>query len=95
MSKLRKSAKDQPCLMQIPGVCSHDPARTVLCHIRRPWNAGVALKPSDLHSFFACDCCHDTFDGRRNSDLNKATLDSLALDAHLRTLSIWQAMGLI
>ncbi|WP_210255108.1 nuclease domain-containing protein [Ochrobactrum sp. MC-1LL] len=31
-TKLRKSAKGQPCSFQIPGICNHDADTTVLCH---------------------------------------------------------------
>ena len=94
-------------MARIPGICNHDPATTVLCHIRRPWNAGVGMKPDDLHGFFACSACHDEIDGRTNiirgnlEDPNApfATVyaawlkTEAALDAHLRTLQWWKDNG--
>jgi len=95
MSKLTKSAKGQLCQMRIPNACTHDPEKVALCHIRKPFNAGTGMRPNDLHAFFGCSVCHDIFDGRQNSEWSRAQLDSMALDAHLRTLTIWQQMGLV
>ena len=33
MSKLRKSAKGQLCLVRLPGVCNHNAETTVLAHL--------------------------------------------------------------
>lgn len=59
--RLRDSARDQPCMVRIPGVCSHNPATTVLAHIN---GGGMGTKTSDLFGAFACSSCHDVIDGR-------------------------------
>lgn len=63
-SKIRQSAGGETCRLQIPGVCSHDPERTVLCHIRAFGIAGVGQKPPDLFSCYGCDKCHAVLDNR-------------------------------
>lgn len=64
MSKLRKAARGQPCLVRIPGVCNGDPETTVLAHWRAPGLAGMGQKPHDLIGAWACSACHDEVDGR-------------------------------
>ncbi len=61
-SKIQRFAKGQECTLQIPGVCSHDPEQTVLCHLN---GAGMAIKRSDYDGVHACKPCHDAMDGRQ------------------------------
>lgn len=57
---IRQSAKGQPCLVRVPGVCNNDPATTVLAHLN---GAGVGLKASDHEAAYACSACHAWLDG--------------------------------
>lgn len=63
----RDSAKGETCTLGL-GCCNHDPATTVLCHIRKFGWAGMGEKPDDFLSFYACSACHDAFDSRRNHE---------------------------
>lgn len=60
---VRDYAKGQPCTVQIAGVCNHDPATTVLCHLPSEGH-GMARKSDDYIAVFACSACHDVIDGR-------------------------------
>lgn len=65
MTSLRQSARGQNCTLRLP-CCNHDPATTVLAHIRFFGWAGVAQKPADFLGVYACSDCHDAIDGRGN-----------------------------
>lgn len=61
MSKLRKSARGQSCLVRIPGVCNWNHETTVLAHLN---GGGMGTKKSDLQGAFCCSSCHDEIDRR-------------------------------
>jgi hypothetical protein len=61
---IRQDARGRDCTLQIPGVCSHDPARTVGCHLRLFGFGGMGVKPDDLLIIDACDRCHAVLDSR-------------------------------
>jgi hypothetical protein len=61
LTKIQRFAKGQECTLQTPGVCSRDPAQTVLCHLG---GAGMAVKRSDYDGLHACAPCHDVMDMR-------------------------------
>lgn len=90
MSRVRKSARGKPCTVRSEW-CNNDPATTVLAHIRRPWNAGVGMKPRDSHAVYACSACHDVIDRRTKTGITKGDLDTMQLDALLRTITIQES----
>jgi len=61
MSRLRKSAKGQPCMVRIPGVCNRNPDTTVLAHLN---GGGMGMKRPDIFGAFSCSSCHDEVDRR-------------------------------
>ena len=83
---MRKAARGKACTLRIPTVCNGNPETTVLAHVRRPWNAGVGMKPSDLHAVFACSACHDELDGRTRM-VDRELLQRFIVDALLRMIS--------
>lgn len=90
-AKLRASAKGQPCCFHIPGVCAHDPERTVLCHIRDE-NKGVGNKADDWSGAFGCDKCHEAIDQHHLSREDEEFYMRRALQ---RTWAIWISLGLV
>jgi len=88
--KLRDSARGQDCTLRIPGVCSFDPERTVLCHLPVGMK-GVGMKSPDIFAVFADDCCHAVIDGRAKGDLDYSDLLRALAETQMR----WVAMGLI
>lgn len=60
---IRDSARNQPCTVEIVGVCNHDRTTTVLAHLALD-QPGIARKPDDLSACYACSACHDVLDGR-------------------------------
>lgn len=94
MSKLRKSAQGQQCLIRIPGVCNGNPETTVLAHIRRGGLGGMGMKPPDVCGVLACSDCHDAIDRRSNMGAyTPAEIDGYILEGHLRTLVWWMQNG--
>jgi hypothetical protein len=63
-SKLRASAKGQPCALAIPGICSHDPEQTVLCHLPSEVK-GTGNKSDDFFAVLGCSQCHICVDNHR------------------------------
>ena len=64
MSKLRELARGQPCMVRIPGVCSHNPETVVLAHLNLIGISGRGLKAPDQLGAWCCSSCHDEVDRR-------------------------------
>lgn len=82
---LRKLAKDQPCLIRVPGVCSGRTDTTVLCHVRMVGLSGIGLKVPDVMGAFGCSDCHAVVDGARPSDWSAAERRLMLLEGVMRT----------
>ncbi|RWO22859.1 nuclease domain-containing protein [Mesorhizobium sp.] len=90
-SKLRASAKGQPCTFQIPGICNHDSSTTVLAHLPSDVK-GIGNKSDDFHAAFACSECHNYIDNHRLSKEDELYFSMRGLQ---RTLHIWVQSGLV
>ncbi len=86
MSKLRESARDQECLIRIPGLCNFNPDTTVLAHFN---GGGMGRKKPDLLASFACSDCHDVVDRRTHLDLDEEWVELLFRQGNERTLQWW------
>lgn len=82
---LRDYAKGKPCLIRIPGACNHDPATTVLAHIRMPGITGGGQKAPDILGAWACESCHARVDGRVKSTWTYNELSLMHLEGVMRT----------
>jgi hypothetical protein len=91
---IRNAARDMDCTLRIPGVCTHDSARTVGCHLRLFGMAGAAQKPDDLFIIDACDACHRILDHRDKWASAAFGWDDV-LCAFMATLRNRRAAGLI
>ena len=83
---LRKYAEGKSCYLRLVG-CSHDPAKTVLAHIRRGGIAGRGQKPPDICALPLDQHCHDIVDGRVKSEYTREQIDAELL----RALVQWQS----
>ncbi len=88
--KLRESARGRDCTLRLPGVCTFDPATTVLAHLPCG-QRGVGLKSLDVVACFACVACHDAIDGRRKAEFDAFDL----LRALAETQAVWINEGLL
>lgn len=61
---IRGSARDEPCTLQIAGICNGDTRTTVLAHLPDE-SHGLSRKSDDFPCVaYACSDCHDMIDGR-------------------------------
>lgn len=66
MSKIRKSARGQICLVRLPGICSYNPEETIAAHKN---GGGISLKSHDIHSARCCAKCHAVVDSLPRSNM--------------------------
>lgn len=95
MSKIRQSAKHQPCQIRLAGVCNSNRETTVLAHFRLSETCGVALKPPDYLGAWACSACHDAVDGRVKTDYTHDELRLAHAEGIFRTWGKLVAQNLI
>lgn len=85
---LRKLAKDQSCLIRIPGHCIGGGETTVLCHIRMIGLSGMGLKAPDILGAFGCRACHSICDGQQKSEFSASERRLMLLEGMART-QLW------
>lgn len=62
-AKVLRSAKDQPCTAQFPGICNADATTTVWAHLNgHAFGKGAWVKAHDVLGFHACYACHVYYD---------------------------------
>lgn len=83
--KLRRLARGKHCYVGAPE-CSHDPARTVLCHIRRGGVAGMGQKPHDVLALPGDDICNAIMDGDSPTVWTRDELDAAILKGYVQWL---------
>jgi len=89
--KLRDSARDQPCTMNVAGVCNCDSSTTVLCHIQTEMGI-MGGKTDDISAAFGCSDCHLWYDQKKGSELDRLFYSMRAM---IRTQLIWIELGLL
>lgn len=92
MTEARKSAKGQPCMVRLPGVCNGDPETTVLAHYRLSGYCGTGLKPPDEMGAWACSACHDECDRRTHKYADPVLVKLAHAEAVLRTQQAMKEM---
>lgn len=90
-SKLRASAKGQPCMFRIPGICHGSTETVVLCHLPSEIK-GLGNKSDDFHAAFGCANCHEAIDNHR---LSKEESLYYSMRALQRTMRNWVTRGLV
>lgn len=94
MSKIRKSARNQPCQIRLPGICNRNPETVVLAHYRMAGSCGMGIKPPDWQAAYACSACHDEID-RRTRHLDEETVRLAHAEGVMRTQKILMDFGLL
>lgn len=82
MSKITESARGEPCLVRIPGVCisGGENETTVFAHLN---GGGMGIKHPDCEGAYCCSACHDVVDGRvRNYRDSERDRDYVMLAFH-------------
>lgn len=85
MSKITESARGEPCLVRLPGVCNHNSETVVLAHYRLAGHCGTGIKPPDFMGAYACSACHDEAD-RRTRHLEADFVQAAFAEGVMRTL---------
>lgn len=96
MSRITQSAHGEECQVRIPGVCSHDPEKTIWSHAR--WGAagrGKSIKAIDLAGAYCCTACDAAYDGQLKTRYTRQEIDFDWCMGHLRSLVILQQKGLV
>lgn len=94
-TKIRQSARGQPCQVRIPNCCNHNPETTVLAHLKVVGMHGTGLKPPDIFGAWCCSSCHDVIDGRSQTIYSKEQVKLWAYEGMVRTLNRLLDLGLI
>ena len=92
--KLRDSARNEDCTLQIAGVCTYDSSTTILAHFPHE-SHGTALKATDVSSGYACQACHDAIDNRVMDAISKEDREFYMRRAQIRTLERFVDKGLV
>ena len=96
--KIRESARDEECLVRLPGACLCDPAATIWSHYRggAGGKAG-ALKADDLAGAYACTACDAVYDGQRKppAGMTYAEVVMAWFEGHIRSIVRLHEKGVI
>lgn len=82
---LLDKARGQQCTAMLPGVCNHGPMSTVSAHVQLPGMGIMGGKAHDLQVAWLCQRCHDCYDGRLKTNLERDFVRSQVYEAVLRT----------
>lgn len=96
MSRITQSAKGMECQVRIPGVCSHDPEKTIWSHARHgAAGKGKGIKAIDLAGAYACTACDAAYDQLIGvPHMTRSEVDLDWFHGHLRSLVILHDKGL-
>lgn len=84
-------AKDRPCLLLVPGICSHRIDQTVACHSNLQGHGkAMGRKADDQYTVWGCACCHSWLDRSDTGLLHKS---QAFMAAHLRQVLAWRQIA--
>lgn len=85
-------ARDMPCLLRVPGICTDNRATTVAAHsnFHQHGKAG-ARKADDHYSVWACARCHHWLDGSFSATLEQKR--DAFLMGHARQVHAWRKVA--
>ena len=93
-NKLTRSARNEDCLVRIPGICNFNNETTVLAHLGGEFKLGY--KAMDMHGAYCCSDCHDAIDGRaKTPQYSHDQIRQMHLEGVIRTQMRMCALGLI
>lgn len=84
-------ARGMPCLLRVPGVCTHDRATVVCCHSNLSIHGKAGARKADDHySVWGCAACHRWLDQGPAPRAQKA---AAFMAAHLAQVLEWRAIA--
>ncbi|MCG5072259.1 nuclease domain-containing protein [Paraburkholderia tagetis] len=96
--RIRDSARDEECLVRLPGACTHDPRTTIWSHYRgEAGGKAGALKADDLCGAYACTVCDAIYDGQRKPPKGMTYADVVMawFEGHIRSIVRLHAKGIL
>ncbi len=91
---ITRSARNEPCTMNIAGHCNGNPETTVFAHF--PLGDGGSNKLNgDLCGGYVCSADHDVLDGRVPHDVSGEDMEFYMRRSQLRTLHRLIEIGLV
>jgi hypothetical protein len=89
-NSLLKMARNRPCLLCIPVICTHGTATTVACHSNLSIHGKAgARKADDCYTVWGCSACHAWLDQGPAPKTQKA---AAFMRAHLAQVLEWRAI---
>lgn len=88
--KLRDSARNEECTLQIHPYCNGNPETVVLCHI--PSGSGMGQKSPDWFAVYGCSSCHDIVDGRKGTNILKVGPAEIVEAERMALFRTWERM---
>lgn len=88
MADLRKTARDRPCMVRVPGVCDGGGPTTVLAHYRLSGVSGMGFKSPDVCGAWCCAPCHAWVDSHHSEEVKVWHLEGV-----IRTLNALSKEG--
>jgi len=98
MSKIRKSAKNEQCTINLPGVCNYNSESVVWAHSNRGIDGkGMGKKANDEKGAYACYNCHATYDRQMKRPFNMSLeyVENTFTEAMERSKLLLKQKGLI
>jgi hypothetical protein len=85
-------ARNQPCMLLVPGCCNHRIDTTVAAHSNWQEHGGKsgARKADDQYTVWGCSACHSWLDQGRAP---KAQKQAAFMAAHLRQVLAWREIA--
>src|SRR5690606_8631872 len=80
-----------PCLLRVPGICTHDRSTVVCCHSNLSIHGKAGARKADDHySVWGCAACHRWLD---QGSAPRAQKEYAFMAAHLRQVLEWRAIA--
>jgi len=97
-TKIRQSAKNEECLIELPAVCNYNSETVVWCHENSyAAGKGMGLKARDELGAYGCSACHAVYDGqiKRPEGMSKGYVEKRFYDAMLKSAEKLKRKGLV
>ncbi len=91
MTNLRDYARNKPCQVRLPFICSGDVAETVLAHVRLAGVTGGGMKAPDVLGAWACHRCHEVTEREKKDD----AVQRAFLEGVVRTQNMLIEVGIL
>lgn len=95
---LRDCARDEQCLVRMPGCIGHQPGATIWSHYRgSAGGKGMGRKSDDICGAFGCTYCDAVYDGQRPAPAgwSREQVELAWFEGHIRSLARLHERGML